>query len=499
MIEPTLGRAITRIKNKIVKYWRYTTVANFKIKNIRVASPLEQDQVDNEVALDTNDEIEDEQSFDSDEDSKFGENGFDEADDVGIEESPDEEIYEEEIDEEGIDDEGMEPQEPSVSVKKGPGDTVDVTITGIPSANVDVEEDFGEEDFGEEGFGEEGMGGKGLEDEEIPSDEEVPSGKEIPQEEAAGALGDETAEIEVERNEENPGTSMTANLRIKNVRLAQSQPMQQTMPKESFEESKPRVRIPRNKAVGFDQVPLPPNTKNIKVYNYPYELGEAGSDTDIVPRDSSGDGLGGKKVTFERERAVGQTSNNPDNYVQTLNDVPEPTPAGSKDNHAVAESQTMKKLASMRQKLIETQRSLHKAEIGRDRERIARKIVQAEIDRGLFACQTDEHLEKRVATMLDTPTSVLNREFQRVKTYPVVPSVTSTEANNTRNSAITAKAALNRQSGFVDYGGVTLQSGIAAFNRRADDIPTIGQNTHQELVDSIQDLTYLGRQFPKNK
>ena len=273
------------------------------------------------------------------------------------------------------------------------------------------------------------------------------------------------------------------------TKVAQSAPIQLTMPKDVVEEGEDDLEIPRDEAVGFKQV----EPKDVKVYKYPYKLGDDGCDTDIVPRDSSGDGLGGEKVTFEAEKGEDVSSGNPDNYVQTLNDVPEPTPAGSKENHAVAQSDALRKLADMDRKLKEAQRDLRKSELNREREKYARKIVQAEIERGLFAHNTDEEFETRVASMIETPAAVLQRELQRVRTYPTVSTVASQDA------ALTVTAAANRKNGFTDFGGVALQSGIAAYtiSKEAAYVPTLGHNTVQELSDLIQPHTKLGKMFPK--
>ena len=282
-----------------------------------------------------------------------------------------------------------------------------------------------------------------------------------------------------------------ATYKIKNVRVAQSSPIQQTMPKDIVEEVEIDLEVPRKESVGFDQVPLPPKTKEVKVYQYPYKLGDNGCDTDIVPRDGGGDGLGGEKVSFEPEKGEGQTSGNPDTYVQTLNDVPAPTPAGSKDNHAIANTDAMTKIAELESKLKEADRKIQKSEIARERERVARKIAQAEIERGLYSCASDEDFEKRVSEYLDTPTSSLLRELQRVRTYP---SVTATSVAN-----LTTTASVNKKTGFIDYGGLALQSGIATMNRQASYTPVLGNDSVQELTNVIQSHMKMGKDYPKEQ
>ena len=263
----------------------------------------------------------------------------------------------------------------------------------------------------------------------------------------------------------------------------------QNMPKDLVEEGEDDLEVPRNESVGFTQT----KERTVKTYKYPYQFGDGGCDTSIVPRDS-GDGLGGEKVTFESEKAEGQTSGNPDNYVQTLGDVTSPTPAGNKKNHAIANNDAIKKLAEKEEELLEAKRALQKTEIARERERVARKIVQAELDKGLISCASEEEVDERINSFLDMPTSALLRDLQRVKTLPNVNTVSASTDGTTK----LVTTASNKRHGFIDYAGVALQSGVAAFNRSASYAPTLGHNTIRELADAVQDETYYGKLFPRN-
>jgi hypothetical protein len=106
---------------------------------------------------------------------------------------------------------------------------------------------------------------------------------------------------------------------------------QQTMPL-SVEEDVD-AGVPRDKSVGLNQTEPKSVNEVIKGKGGDHGSGSGGH-TDVVPRDGSGDGLGGKKVSWEGEKADGQTSGNADTYVQTLQDREDPKKAGDKGNHA---------------------------------------------------------------------------------------------------------------------------------------------------------------------
>jgi len=77
------------------------------------------------------------------------------------------------------------------------------------------------------------------------------------------------------------------------------------------------------------------NPKEVRDGNY--GMGPEGKDlhTEVIPRDSSGDGIGGSSVDFDGEKGDKQTSGNPDNYVQEFqkdNQIA-PNPVSNEDNH----------------------------------------------------------------------------------------------------------------------------------------------------------------------
>lgn len=132
------------------------------------------------------------------------------------------------------------------------------------------------------------------------------------------------------RTSGNPKLTRTPNM-MAAIKIAQAPPQKQTMPLDVEDEVKSGV--PRDESVGLKQTEP---TEVIKVKkDKAYKPGEGrGAETDVVPRDQNGDGVGGKKVEFVEESGDKQTSGNPDNYVQTLVEQIEPTKAGDKDNKA---------------------------------------------------------------------------------------------------------------------------------------------------------------------
>jgi len=134
---------------------------------------------------------------------------------------------------------------------------------------------------------------------------------------------------------------------------AQNYQLQESEPTDSGERAEPDPEVPRDKSKAKPEtqsiVTDRPDVGNPKeVRDGDYDKGPEGKDihTDVVPRDSSGDGVGGKSVDFDKEKADERTSGNPDSYVQTLQDRKDPTPAGNEENHAIAEKEeAMKKEA----------------------------------------------------------------------------------------------------------------------------------------------------------
>lgn len=136
-----------------------------------------------------------------------------------------------------------------------------------------------------------------------------------------------------------------ADSKVLKLTLAQSAPAKQTEPTFSSEKSDPSLDIPRNKAKakpesdGREDVNSPEEVRKKS-----YEKGNGGKNlhTNVIPRDGSGDGLGGKKTTFEKEKADAATSGKPDTYVQKFTPEEKPTAAGNKDNHTASAGNTPK-------------------------------------------------------------------------------------------------------------------------------------------------------------
>ena len=166
-------------------------------------------------------------------------------------------------------------------------------------------------------------------------------GRNIDLSAVAKTLGLDTKAIKAAANQASkvhPLLRRAANVKIASgpnvlasVKMAQEN--KQTMPLDV--EDDVDAGVPRDESVGVKQT----NPKEVaEVFEKGYERGKNKNTTNVVPRDNSGDGVGGKKVTFEEEKVNKQTSGNPDDYVQTLVQQTKPTPAGNKDNKATASS-----------------------------------------------------------------------------------------------------------------------------------------------------------------
>jgi len=137
---------------------------------------------------------------------------------------------------------------------------------------------------------------------------------------------------------------------------AQTAPTQQLEPVDAIEEGKEesngeKFDIPRDKSKSNPEINVKRKdvTSPTKVRNSDYGFGQKAKDlhTEVVPRDSSGDGLGGPSTTFEDEVAENRTSGSPDTYVQEYqkqNQI-KPTPAGNAENHATASKEVCIKIA----------------------------------------------------------------------------------------------------------------------------------------------------------
>jgi len=272
---------------------------------------------------------------------------------------------------------------------------------------------------------------------------------------------------------------------------AQTQtPTMNTMPKDVVPEAEDLNEIPRDQSVGFKQT----EPHEIQVYTTEYEFGKVNTDDSIVPRDKSGDGLGGPTVTYEPEKGEGYSSGSPDEYLQQYTPSASPTPAGDSKNRAtVASNSSLTKEAQLQKELLEAKRALHKSEIARERERIARKLVQAEAEKGLMMFGSEEEKERRVASLMEEPAGILNRDLERLRNW--VPSASSPNSTG----AITQTANKNSQYGFAAGGGVTLQTLGSVANHIVQDAPTIGYNRTTALARQIQSNLRLGQMFPPNE
>lgn len=281
------------------------------------------------------------------------------------------------------------------------------------------------------------------------------------------------------------------------VRIAQFSPQnKQTMPLDVVEEQdtvepgETDLKVPRDESVGLKQT----HPKEVKVYKYKFELGDNGSDTEIVPRSSNDDGVGGKKVTFEPEVADGYSSGDSDNYVQTLQKRPKPTPSGDPRNHAVvANEELMIRIAKLEKELKEAKRALTEERLLRGREKFARQIVNIEIEKGFFKPASEDEVETKVASYLKHPVDILENDLARVQS---LPSVSASSKNNITTESSTIK------KGFDAYGG--LQTGAASLiptnipsyrNTKELYMASTRTGNIDNLAKELQKHTRLGDQF----
>ncbi len=144
------------------------------------------------------------------------------------------------------------------------------------------------------------------------------------------------------------------------MKVAQSND-RQSEPIDSISD-KGKVDVPRDKAKSKPETKFerPKGVDNpIEVRKKDYGFGEKGKNlhTEVVPRDGSGDGLGGKSVSFEKEKGEDVTSGNPDTYVQDFQKNEKPTPAGNEDNHGTLGPNTAKDRVKIRKIAVKTCKS----------------------------------------------------------------------------------------------------------------------------------------------
>lgn len=174
--------------------------------------------------------------------------------------------------------------------------------------------------------------------------------------------------------------------------------VEQTQPQSIEKDVKSKV--PRDKKVGLDQTDT-----DYTEYTPDSKRGSGGSDSKVVPRSKGDSGVDGQpKTSFEKEVADDSTSGNPDDYVQTYQENVKPTPAGKAGNHVASDDKDVV-IAQLREELKREQTL-------RKREKVARKIVNFQVQAGLLDSNDEDMIEKAIEERLSTPTEVLKRELE---------------------------------------------------------------------------------------
>jgi len=141
-------------------------------------------------------------------------------------------------------------------------------------------------------------------------------------------------------------------------KVAQNYQLQESEPTDSGERAKPDPEVPRDKSKSKPETTVivkdrPDVGKPAEVRDGNFGRGPEGKDlhTDNVPRDSGGDGVGGKSVDFDKEVGDKSKSENPDTYVQDFTPSEKPAPAGTADNHTASTEVQFKSESEMYQPL----------------------------------------------------------------------------------------------------------------------------------------------------
>lgn len=120
----------------------------------------------------------------------------------------------------------------------------------------------------------------------------------------------------------------------------------QTEPVNSVDKSDPDAKVPRDKKKAKPEIDVGrsdvDNPDEVRKDNYDKGPGGKNLHTNKVPRDKSGDGVGGESVGFEEETSEKATSGKPDSYVQDFSKSEDPSKAGSEENHATAAKSDVK-------------------------------------------------------------------------------------------------------------------------------------------------------------
>ena len=122
------------------------------------------------------------------------------------------------------------------------------------------------------------------------------------------------------------------------AQVRQLEPVDSLQEEKVEEETEDKPNVPRDESKAKPEIDVnrPDVDSPDEIREKEYELGPGATNLHndaIVPRDGSGDGIGGKKPKFDQESGDKQTSGNSDNYVQEFQGIIDPTPVSSEDNH----------------------------------------------------------------------------------------------------------------------------------------------------------------------
>lgn len=270
--------------------------------------------------------------------------------------------------------------------------------------------------------------------------------------------------------------------------VVQSQNAEQTMPTSVEEDVS--AGVPRDKSVGLDQTDA-----EVIEYSHDYSHGDAGSDTDVVPRASGGSGMEGwDKPEFADEVADDATSGKPDSYFQKFTPNDEPSKAGSKENHV---ANLEKEVAMLKKALDEKSKELLKEKVLRKREVIARKIVDLEVTAGLTNITDEEEIEKLVESKLENTVEILENDLNRLKSLcSMIDSGQIVKTSSTKTAMPKIKQDQFSLQSLMSYPQ------LIDTNKQDNILPTISSGNpvknmdkYSELAGKIGSKTTLSRKF----
>ena len=269
--------------------------------------------------------------------------------------------------------------------------------------------------------------------------------------------------------------------------VVQSQSTEQTMPA-SVEEDVD-AGVPRDKSVGLDQTDA-----EVIEYSHDYSHGDAGSDTDVVPRASGGSGMEGwDKPDFVDEVADDATSGKPDSYFQKFTPGETPSKAGTKENHV---ANLEKEITMLKKSLNEKSKELLKEKVLRKREVIARKIVDLEVSAG-FTNADEEEIEKLVESKLENTVEILENDLNRLKSLcSMIDSGQIVKTSSTKTAMPKIKQDQFSLQSLMSYPQ------LVDINKQDNFLPTISSGNpvtnmdkYSELAGKIGSKTTLSRKF----